>query len=489
MALPCPGPSDISLLDIQNEFGGTYLIKTDSNGNPIPNTIDAKTSIDEYYRGGSYVANNTNNVNIPTSGQISFANFFCSSGEVIFYITQDTANVDVSSLFGDNWTSIKSKRLIINPGVKVYNTNPYAISNLAGYAMRIYNTFNGNLTIQNFGSIQGAGGISGGNTILAGESRTNQSDGGQGGNAIYIGPTTYGNSGNGKTVYIDNQGTIYAGGGGGGAGTQNSTSQPSNAQFNYQNGSVTLTTVIKTKAFGGRGQGYNQSNTLPFFGANRYGFTFKNTYYQNYNLNFPPYSDVTITNNSAYTRQMFFSSNSDITLNQNSSGIGNIDLNGYICDGTTATGVERPVYGLYAKNYYGLGGVTISGTSSIFRFNESGSGLFRLYKDPNQNYYSDGVLNKTPSFPDNIYSISNQTGLQDQPASQVTISGAYGNFTAKLPAINTSQTNGGDGGDGGNYGTQGKNGKFSGGPSGYAIVNSSKYVNYINQGTIAGQTT
>lgn len=51
----------ISLLDVQNEFGG---------GNPI--------NINEYYRGGAYVRNSLFTSGIPASGQIALSNFYGS---------------------------------------------------------------------------------------------------------------------------------------------------------------------------------------------------------------------------------------------------------------------------------------------------------------------------------------------------------------------------------------------------------------------------
>ena len=57
MALPSTGA--ITLNAIQTEFGGV---------NPI--------GINEYYRGGTYVPDITANAAIPTSGQISFSNFY-----------------------------------------------------------------------------------------------------------------------------------------------------------------------------------------------------------------------------------------------------------------------------------------------------------------------------------------------------------------------------------------------------------------------------
>lgn len=63
MALQTSGA--ISLLDIQNEFGGS---------NPI--------NINEYYRGGAYVPNITQNNNVPTSGTISLSNFYGATAVV-----------------------------------------------------------------------------------------------------------------------------------------------------------------------------------------------------------------------------------------------------------------------------------------------------------------------------------------------------------------------------------------------------------------------
>lgn len=187
MTLPCPtdignptpGTDAISLLDIQNEFDGGI--------NPI--------SITEYYRDGPYVKSyaegTTDNIPIgPAGNQISFSDFFCTNGEIIVHINKNTLNPDVSKLFGTYWTSLRPKRLIVDNGIYVYNTNPYKTTLLNGYAMRVWDTLIGQLTIENYGFIQGAGGRYGGSSIIAGETRTNENAGGQGGNAIYIGPTT-----------------------------------------------------------------------------------------------------------------------------------------------------------------------------------------------------------------------------------------------------------------------------------------------------------
>lgn len=78
MTLPASGA--ISLLDIQNEFGGA---------NPI--------SLNEYYRGGANVPNTTTNAGIPTSGAISVDNFHGTSAAVLVVTTTPTT-ATVSSL-------------------------------------------------------------------------------------------------------------------------------------------------------------------------------------------------------------------------------------------------------------------------------------------------------------------------------------------------------------------------------------------------------
>ena len=173
MALPCPGPAQISLADIQTEFGGT---------NPI--------SLNEYYRNGSYVT--SNNTNVPTSGQISFDDFFCAIAEIVVYITVNTENVDASSYFNSSdWSSSVPKRLVVNSGVTLGATNT------SNYAISVPSGFGGNFQLDNNGFILGAGGAGG-----------DDADGEDGGNAVFAG----------DNISINNQGTISAGGGGGGAG-------------------------------------------------------------------------------------------------------------------------------------------------------------------------------------------------------------------------------------------------------------------------------
>lgn len=64
--MPIPGSGTISATTIQTEFGGA---------NPI--------SISEYYRGGGLVPNTGTNAGIPTSGQISYSQFYGSSAVTV----------------------------------------------------------------------------------------------------------------------------------------------------------------------------------------------------------------------------------------------------------------------------------------------------------------------------------------------------------------------------------------------------------------------
>ena len=446
---PTPGTDAISLLDIQNEFDGTYSI-----------------GINEYYRGGGYVQNNDASANIPTSGQISFADFFCSSGEIVVYITRDTANVNVQSLFGNYWTKFRSKRLVINSGVRVYNTNPYQISNLNGYAMRIYDTFNGKLTIQNFGSIEGASGRRGGDTIVSGESRTNVSNGGQGGNAIYIGPPS-GGTANSKTIHIDNQGTIYAGGGGGGKGgsRDDGVSDPVERYFFGRDGNMRI--ILQGRGagggLGGKGQGYNQSNTSGENG-NGIGVTVDidmNLIGPN-SFKFPPNSVIDIDAYSSGQISHYYSSNTNLSYNM-------------VFSGTN-------------------GEMSFAGKNNTISINRSGSGFSgTLTKDPDQTFTDSG------DSPNNKTINNVLGGGPEQTPGQISVrteedpnqggSGVMDDYVVIPVPAGVVGGRGGDGATWGNTGATGGDGGSSGGASGYAIVNASQYVSYINQGTIAGQTT
>ena len=163
MPLPCPSGT-ISLLDIQTEFGGS---------NPI--------GINEYYGVAS---------GVPSSGQISFSDFFCKVAEVVVTIT-NAENLNVSTLFSSAvWLSTTTnKKLIVNGTV--------GATSVSNYALSISSDFGGRFTLVNNGNIYGAGG------------RPTTGTGGSGGNAILAGKSN---------IFIQNNGRIYAGGGSGGQG-------------------------------------------------------------------------------------------------------------------------------------------------------------------------------------------------------------------------------------------------------------------------------
>lgn len=120
----------------------------------------------------------------------SFANALVQkngSFEILITISTNQTNVNVAALFGSYWVTNIKKTLTINSGVVIGSPS------VSDYPLYINPNLSGTLTINNNGSIQGAGGAA---------------NGGTGGNAIYAG----------SAVTINNQGTIYAGGGGGGQG-------------------------------------------------------------------------------------------------------------------------------------------------------------------------------------------------------------------------------------------------------------------------------
>jgi len=162
-----PNSGAISLTDFATEFGGT-----------------APHSMSEYYRNGVNVP--SNNSNVPTAGAFRFGHMRGAINEIIIAATSG-ANVDISGLFGANWTSTVPKRLTVPAGVTIGGTGSSA-------ALIIPANMAGTLEIDNAGSILGFGGAA---------------NGGAGGNAIQ-------NLASGVT--INNTGLLAGGGGGGGLG-------------------------------------------------------------------------------------------------------------------------------------------------------------------------------------------------------------------------------------------------------------------------------
>ena len=215
MALQSSGA--ISIANIATEFGGSQ-----------------PHSLNEYYRNGSHVT--SNNTNVPTSGQIDMADFYGAVKQSSVTISSSTTNRNVhTDLFGGDFTSSIPKLLIINSGVEV------GASSLSNYALNIPSGMGGTLTIQNAGTISGAGGDG-----------SSSGTGGTGGTAIFIASSN---------VTVTNTGTIRAGGGGGGKGA---------------NGASQVTSMFSciggTGGAGGNGQGYDQSQSNGSGGTARYAY-------------------------------------------------------------------------------------------------------------------------------------------------------------------------------------------------------------------------
>ena len=158
--------------------------------------------------------------------------------EVVIYVTANTTNLNVQTLFEatypGSWASTTQKRLVIIPEVVVGATDT------SNYALNIPSAFGSTVIIENYGSIQGAGGAA---------------NGGTGGNAIFAGASS---------ILINNLATIYAGGGGGGQGGDGGGGfVRTGIRFPF---TITNTTGGAGGA-GGVGQGYNQDNADGAVGA------------------------------------------------------------------------------------------------------------------------------------------------------------------------------------------------------------------------------
>ena len=215
MALQSSGA--ISIANIATEFGGSQ-----------PHALN------EYYRGGSYVT--SNNTNVPTSGAIDLADFYGAVKQSSVTISSNNTNRNVhTDLFGSDFTSSIPKLLIINSGVELGATS------LSNYALYVPSGMGGTLTIQNAGTLSGAGGDG-----------SSSGTGGDGGTALYIAS---------NNVTVTNTGTIRGGGGGGGKGADGASYITSN-----------FSCIGGTGGAGGNGQGYDQSQSNGGNGGARYAY-------------------------------------------------------------------------------------------------------------------------------------------------------------------------------------------------------------------------
>ena len=170
----------ISMSQIRSEFGGG----------------SGAISFADFYRGagsGKVRAKQSNNTatnlaaSVPTSGAISFSNFYGQARAFRKTYTSNATNQNASTIFGSDFGVNYPKEIVINSGVELGATNT------SDEALQINSAGAGLITITNNGTISGAGGSAGG---------------GAGGDAFEA--TT--------ACTLINNGTIRAGGGGGGAG-------------------------------------------------------------------------------------------------------------------------------------------------------------------------------------------------------------------------------------------------------------------------------
>lgn len=124
---------------------------------------------------------------------MSIQQFNLGTGDIVSIVSNTTTNLDISAVFGDNYSRPRNKTIVIEAGVIVGSNST------ASAALIVPAGGMGIIKIINFGSIQGAGGSAG-----------TSGPGGTGGDAILI---------QSSTLIINQTGaSIYAGGGGGGKG-------------------------------------------------------------------------------------------------------------------------------------------------------------------------------------------------------------------------------------------------------------------------------
>ena len=163
-------PDSTGLTTSKVSYGSNTISNTSNDDQPPEYSIP----INEYYRGGLYVSNDnpSQNQSVPTSGEISFANFYGGvGGDIIKYITTNQENLDLQTIFtGGEWADTqRRKRVIIKKGVVIGGTT----ANTANYALRVSTNLQAGLTLINYGDIVGYGGASqgqnGGNALFFGD--------------------------------------------------------------------------------------------------------------------------------------------------------------------------------------------------------------------------------------------------------------------------------------------------------------------------------
>ena len=253
MAVPSSGVLKIS--DIALEFQDTVPYR-----------------LSKYYRGGALVPNSSQNANVPTSGAIKLGNFYGAVRRIAVTITisSNTTNYTLNTAAVPGYVAgIMDITFVVNSGVSLYSTST-ATSALAITGFTVGDI----ITINNSGTIYGAGGAGGRNNQGGYDQEAGNTDGAGYGGDVPNNP--YGNSGgypgvNGSSgsdggpaiyinlssilIYIYNYGTVTGGGGGGGGGGSNNAGGGSGG-----NGGVGIS---KGLFFGGAAVTlYNQSGAV-----------------------------------------------------------------------------------------------------------------------------------------------------------------------------------------------------------------------------------
>ena len=189
----------ISLNEIHIEAGGSSGTQCSINDSDIRALIDKSSG-----------------------AQMSFSEWYGASANVTVTLSSNATNQSVSTLFGSDFSANVAKILVINSGVEIGSTSTN------NSALSVPSGMSGTLTIQNAGTISGAGG--------------------NGETALYIGS-------NGVTV--TNTGTIRGGGGGGGRGANGSPGHGTS----FGSAGACYGGSAGSGGAGGNGQGYNQSQS------------------------------------------------------------------------------------------------------------------------------------------------------------------------------------------------------------------------------------
>lgn len=169
----------------------------------------APYSMSEFYRNGGKVP--SNNTNVPTSGAISFSNFYNAVNRITISVTisSDTTNYTISpaTLASYGYVSgITDVTLTINSNVFVYSTS----TSNAGLTVGSFASGD-TVTINNYGYIMGMGGAGGSTTAVVGDPAYWGAVGNAGGNALELNYSVT------VWTYQGNYCGLFGGGGGGGS--------------------------------------------------------------------------------------------------------------------------------------------------------------------------------------------------------------------------------------------------------------------------------